>query len=105
MKYNKHIFICVNQRGEGLRVSCGEKHGLDLVAAFKKAINDLHLDIEIRAQKAGCLDVCEMGPSVVIYPEGIFYGNVHLADVNEIVQEHIVNNRIVERLRMNFDKK
>jgi (2Fe-2S) ferredoxin len=103
MLYQKHIFICTNQRPEGSRVCCGEQHGLALVAAFKKAIKDRGLNTEIRAQRAGCFDACERGPSVVVYPEGIFYGKVQLSDVEEIVKEHLENNRIVERLVMKFD--
>ncbi len=104
MLYTKHLFICTNQRPEGSRVSCGEGHGLSLVAAFKKLIKDKQLSTEIRAQKAGCLEACELGPSVAVYPEGVFYGNVQLADVEEIVTEHLENGRIVERLVMDFDK-
>jgi (2Fe-2S) ferredoxin len=103
MLYQKHIFICTNQRPEGSRVCCGEEHGLALVAAFKKAIKDKGLNTEIRAQRTGCFDVCELGPSVVVYPEGIFYGKVQLSDVEEIVHEHLENNRIVDRLVMKFD--
>lgn len=104
MLYKKHIFVCTNQRPEGSRVCCGEKAGLALVAAFKKEIKDRNINAEIRAQKAGCLETCELGPSVVIYPEGVFYGRVQLSDVNEIVNEHIENDRIVERLRMDFQE-
>lgn len=104
MLYKKHIFICINQRPEGSRVSCGEGHGLALVAAFKKLIKDKGLNTEIRAQKTGCLEACEAGPSIVIYPEGVFYGNVQLEDVEELVTEHLENNRVVDRLVMNFDK-
>lgn len=102
MKYHKHIFICNNQRTEGGRPSCGHDHGLALVAAFKKAIKDKQLNVPVRAQKAGCLDICELGPSVVVYPDGVFYGKVQLADVQEIVDEHIVNNRPLERLKLDF---
>lgn len=103
MLYTKHLFICTNQRPEGSRVSCGEGHGLALVAAFKKAIKDKGLNTEIRAQKAGCMETCELGPSVVVYPEGVFYGHVQVEDVEEIVSEHLENNRVVERLVMDFD--
>ena len=83
-------------------MSCGEGHGLALVAAFKKAINDKKLEMPVRAQKSGCLDICELGPSVVVYPEGVFYGNVQLSDVQEIVDEHVEAGRPVERLRLRF---
>lgn len=104
LKYDKHLFICTNQRSEGTRPSCGQDHGMALVAAFKKAINDKRLDFPVRAQKAGCLDICEQGPSVVVYPEGVFYGNVQPGDVEEIVNEHIVGGRPVERLRLYFTR-
>lgn len=101
-KYEKHLFICTNQRSASARVSCGEAHGLALVAAFKKAILHHGLNTEIRAQRTGCLETCELGPSVVVYPEGIFYGHVGLSDVDEIVSEHLINNRVVERLKLSF---
>lgn len=104
MLYNKHIFICTNQRPAGSRVCCGETRGMELVAAFKKQIKDKGLNTEMRAQRTGCLEACEAGPSMVVYPEGVFYGNVQLSDVEEIVTEHLQNNRPVERLIMDFNK-
>lgn len=101
MKYRKHVFICTNQK-EAPKKSCGEHHGLALVDAFKASLKDRGLHIEIRAQRTGCLDTCALGPSVVVYPEGIFYGNVQLADVEEIVESHLVNNQPVERLKLAF---
>lgn len=96
--FHKHIFICVNERAGGERRSCGEQHGMELVAAFKNSLKQRSLPIRVRAQKAGCLDICNFGPTLVIYPEGVFYVNVQLSDVEEIIEEHIVNNRPVERL-------
>jgi (2Fe-2S) ferredoxin len=103
-RYEKHIFICTNQRAEGQRVCCGEAQGMALTTAFKEAIKEKKLQVKMRAQKAGCFDICEFGPNVIVYPEGVFYGRVSLNDVNEIVEEHLVNNRPVERLRINFRK-
>src|SRR3954470_20909361 len=101
MVYEKHIFICVNQRETGAaRKSCGEAHGLEIVDAFKKKLKELNLPIKLRAQKAGCLDICDFGQTVAIYPEGIFYVGVEIPDVEEIIREHIMNNRVVERLRL-----
>lgn len=101
MVYNKHIFICTNQRApEAPRRSCGEAHGMQIVDAFKKKLKELNLPIKLRAQKAGCLDICDFGQTVAIYPEGVFYVGVELSDVDEIIIEHIVNDRVVERLRL-----
>lgn len=102
--YHKHIFICTNQR-DSPRLSCGEQHGLELTAAFKKSLKDKNLTIRVRAQKAGCLDICNFGPTVAVYPEGIFYVNVQLNDVEEIVQSHIIDNKPVERLLLKNVKK
>jgi (2Fe-2S) ferredoxin len=98
--YDRHIFICTNQRPENApRPSCGDEHGIALVVAFKKAIKDKALDMPIRAQKTGCFDLCESGPMVAVYPDAIFYKNVQLEDVQEIVDEHIAGGKPVERLR------
>lgn len=104
MLYTKHVFICTNQRPAGSRISCGESHGMELVAAFKKSIKDKGLNTEIRAQKTGCLEACEAGPSVVVYPEGVFYSRVQLSDVEEIVTEHLQHNKPVDRLIMDFNE-
>ena len=101
MKYKKHIFICVNEKAEGKKC-CGELRGMELVEAFKTLVKDHKINTEVRAQKAGCFDVCNFGPAVVVYPEGIFYGNVQPGDVQEIFEEHIQNNRPVERLILKF---
>ena len=77
---------------------------MELVRAFKKEIKDRGLNVGMRAQKTGCLDICESGPNVVVYPEGIFYGNVQLADVPEIVEEHLLNDRPVQRLKLKFQR-
>jgi (2Fe-2S) ferredoxin len=97
MKYSKHVFVCTNQKAEGKK-SCGEAHGLSLVAAFRDALKEQGAHLEIRAQKAGCLDMCKFGPAMVVYPEGVFYGGVQLSDVAEIVDRHLLNNEVVERL-------
>ena len=70
-----------------------------MVIAFKKAIKDKALEMPIRAQKTGCFDLCESGPMVVVYPEAVFYKNVQIEDVQEIVDEHIAGGKPVERLR------
>lgn len=106
MRYQKHVFVCTNQRPEGAtRVSCGESHGLALVNRFKELIKEKGLQVQIRAQKAGCFDICEFGPNVIVYPEGVYYGKVQLEDVESIVVQHLQNNQPVEALRLHFPPK
>lgn len=98
--YDKHIFICTNQRAAGAaRQSCGEAHGMEIVDAFRKKLKEKNLPLRIRTQKAGCLDICDFGQTLVVYPEGVFYVGVTVNDVDEIIEEHLVNDRPVERLR------
>jgi (2Fe-2S) ferredoxin len=97
MKYKKHVFICTNQK-DAPKKCCGEDRGMALVNAFKESLKAKGLQTEIRAQKTGCLDVCAFGPGLVVYPEGVFYGNVQPSDVEEIVESHLVNDKVVERL-------
>lgn len=101
MKYRKHIFICTNQKAPGKKC-CGELRGNELVDAFKQSIRDRGLQIEIRAQRTGCLDACEHGPALVVYPEGTYYGNVQVSDVESIVEEHLIHNRPVQRLTLPY---
>lgn len=102
MKYKKHLFICTNDK-PAPKKCCGSERGMELVNAFKGKLKDLNLNTEIRAQKAGCLDACGFGPSMVVYPEGIYYGNVQLSDVDEIIDKHIINDQPVERLQIKYD--
>lgn len=100
MLFRHHIFICTNQRVEGARVSCGEARGMELVAAFKESVKRRNLQVDVRAQRAGCFDICESGPNVIVYPEGVVYGNVTLNDVEEIMEQHICGDQPVARLRV-----
>ncbi len=102
--FDIHLFVCCNQRVGVEQLSCGEEHGMELVAAFKKQINDAGLPYKIRAQRAGCLGICDFGPTIAIYPEGIFYVGVQTTDVKEIIESHLVNHKIVERLLLDPSK-
>lgn len=104
-RFEKHIFVCENKRPEGHpRGCCADKNSVEIRAMFKKRLKELGLSTEIRANAAGCLDACEHGVTVVVYPEQTWYGKVTIDDVEEIIQEHLVNNNPVERLRIK-DKK
>ena len=93
MRYDKHIFICTNQKAEG-KACCGEARGQALVDAFKAEIKLSGIK-RVRAQKTGCLDLCTFGPAAIVYPEGIVYGHLTLEDVPMIVREHLVGNQPV----------
>ena len=79
--------------------------GLNQKTAFKNSIKENKVSIRTRAQKAGCLDICDFGPTVAVYPDGVFYVNVQVSDVEEIVQSHIIGNKPVERLLLSKVKK
>ncbi len=98
MVYDVHIFICTNQRTGSDKLSCGEAHGMELVAEFKKQLKSLKVDLKMRANRAGCLGICDFGPTIVIYPEGVCYVGVKRSDVEEIVTSHILNKTPVKRL-------
>ena len=97
--FTHHLFICGNQRVDGHMRGCCNQDGTDALRdAFKREIGERKLGPLVRANRAGCLDQCELGPVVVIYPQGIWYGSVRLQDVARIVDETIVNGRILEDL-------
>ena len=100
-KFEKHIFVCCNQRPEGNpRGSCDPTNEGALHRALKAALAQRGVKATVRANKAGCLDQCEHGPTVVVYPEAVWYGQVKPSDVDEIVDSHILGNHPVERLQI-----
>ena len=99
--YRLHVFTCTNRRPDGdPKGSCAEKGSEAVLALFKELVATLGLKGQVRANAAGCMDACAFGITVVVYPEGVWYGRVKLEDVEEIVQSHIVGGVPVERLRM-----
>ena len=103
----KHVFVCTNLREEtNPKGSCAAKGSEALPVLFKKALEAHGIKDQIRINKSGCLDACERGCSVVVYPEAVWYGGVKKEDVNAIVEEHLVGGRPVERLLMKpFEEK
>ena len=98
-RFSKHIFICENTRPEDHpRGSCTRRGSGELTAAFKKALVEKGLAQKCRANSSGCLDACEYGPAVVVYPDAVWYGGVTLDDVQEIVDQHIMAGEPVQRL-------
>ncbi len=107
MVYDFHIFICVNQRSGSEKLSCGEAHGMALVAEFKKQLKEKAAHLKVRANRSGCLGICDYGPTVAVYPGGQFYVGVQVSDVKEIVDAHVLYGGTVPRLLLqeNWKKK
>jgi (2Fe-2S) ferredoxin len=100
-RFEKHVFICTNRREPGNpKGSCAEKGSEAVRDEFKRLLHERGLKGRIRANAAGCLDQCPRGVSVVVYPEQVWYGGVTVADVPEIVEQHLVGDVPVDRLRM-----
>jgi (2Fe-2S) ferredoxin len=96
--YRKHVFICINRRPEGdPKGCCWEKRSVRQRTYMKKRAKDLGLD-DIRINASGCLDRCELGPTMVIYPEGVWYTFESEADIDEILQRHVIDDDRVDRL-------
>lgn len=103
--YTRHVFCCMNQRDAGHpRGCCMEKGAVELRAYMKTRAREMKLG-RVRINQSGCLDRCELGPTMVIYPEGIWYTVKTKEDVDEILQTHLVEGRVVSRLMLTPDQK
>jgi (2Fe-2S) ferredoxin len=99
--YKHHVFFCLNQRDAG-RECCASRNSEAMRDHAKKRVKELDLSGpgKVRINAAGCLDRCEEGPVVVVYPEEVWYTYVDQADIDEIIDEHLVKGKVVERLRI-----
>lgn len=105
-RFQKHIFICNNQRKpDDARGCCASRGSLDLLDHAKGRVHDLGLKGKVRINKAGCLDACQHGPAMVIYPDDVWYSPKTAEDMEEILREHVQNDRVVDRLVIPFKKK
>ena len=98
-KPEKHIFICVNRRPpEDPKGCCADKGSTGIAKKFKDELESCGLRGKIKVNTTSCLGPCRYGPNMVIYPEDVWYCGIKMSDVEEIINEHIVNNRVVKRL-------
>lgn len=99
MYFEKHIFFCLNHR-DGNEDSCGQHHPEAAFDRCKKLVKSAGLAGPggVRVNKSGCLDRCAGGPVAVVYPEGVWYSYVDKEDIDEIVESHLKNGKVVERL-------
>jgi len=99
--YKRHLFVCVNERKDGSQ--CCAQHDAEAVRLHaKNRLKALGLNGpgKMRVNKSGCLDRCSEGPVAVVYPEAVWYTYDDAEDMDEIIDEHLLNGRIVERLRL-----
>lgn len=99
--FKRHVFFCTNQRANG--EACCQNHGADEMRVYaKEQLKKLVPKSagRMRINSAGCLDRCELGPVLVVYPEGVWYTYVDKEDIDEIIKEHLLHGRIVERLKI-----
>jgi (2Fe-2S) ferredoxin len=97
--YERHIFFCLNQRSNG-EACCADhraQEGYDRCKSQVKAAG-LSGPGQVRVNKAGCLDRCAAGPVAVVYPEAVWYSYLDASDIDEIVESHLKNGQVVERL-------
>ena len=100
--YHKHVFFCTNQRPSG-ESCCNDKGAQKMRDYVKDKVKSLGIPSEenrICINSAGCMDRCDEGPVLVVYPEGVWYTYVDEQDLDEIIEEHLKNGRVVERLKI-----
>lgn len=98
--YRLHVFVCSNRRPDGHpRGSCAAKDSESLRNYLKARAKELGL-AGVRINSAGCLDRCELGPTLVVYPEGVWYGYRTAEDLDEILETHLLRGGRVERLML-----
>ena len=99
--FERHVFFCCNQRANG--EACCSDHGATRHARLRQGSRQGAQALrqgQGARQQAGCLDRCEEGPVIVVYPEAVWYTYVDRDDIDEIIDEHLVNGRVVERLKI-----
>jgi (2Fe-2S) ferredoxin len=99
--YERHVFVCENERpAADPKGCCAAKGGREIRALMKQAVAKAGLRERVRVNAAGCLGQCAHGVTVVVYPEAVWYGHVRVDDVDRIVEEHLAGGRPVEDLRL-----
>jgi (2Fe-2S) ferredoxin len=101
--YERHVFFCCNQRDPSDARGCCNGKGASALRDYAKGrVKELGMAGagKVRINQAGCLDRCEEGPCVVVYPDAVWYTYVDRGDIDEIIEEHLRHGRIVDRLRI-----
>lgn len=99
--YRYHVFFCVNERTDGS--TCCQRFDAQAMRDYAKQRSKM-LGLTgkggVRINTAGCLDRCEEGPVIVVYPEGVWYTYIDSEDIDEIIEEHLLHGRVVKRLQI-----
>ena len=105
LHYDTHVFCCINERPDGHPKGCCSARGSVPLQGYMRArAKKMDLKTRIRINRSGCLDRCELGPTMVIYPEGVWYTYRTREDIDEILERHIVRGGRVERLLLKPDQ-
>jgi (2Fe-2S) ferredoxin len=97
--FQRHVFVCTNERpADDPKGCCKAKGGVEVRDKMKAELKARGISKLVRANNAGCLDQCERGVTVVVYPEQVWYGGVTVDDVVEIIDKHLIGGQIVDRL-------
>ena len=103
--YARHVFCCTNRRVKGYRRGCSaEKDSVELRNYLKRRAKEEGL-ADVRINVSGCLDRCELGPTLVIYPEGVWYGYANREDLDEILERHLKQGERVARLMLHPEQR
>ncbi len=97
--FQRHVFVCINERPpDHPKGSCKARCGVEVRDRLKAELGARGIAKIVRANNAGCLDQCEHGVTMVVYPEQVWYGAVTVDDIPEIVEKHVIGGEAVERL-------
>ena len=99
LHYDTHVFCCINERPDDHPKGCCSARGAVPLQGYMKArAKKMDLGTRVRINRSGCLERCELGPTMVIYPEGVWYTYRTREDIDEILDRHILRGERVERL-------
>ncbi|MGC8500469.1 MAG: (2Fe-2S) ferredoxin domain-containing protein [Leptospirillia bacterium] len=98
-RYRTHLFLCTNERPAGhTRGSCAARGAEGLLEIVKEEAKKAGVPVPFRANRSGCLDACEFGPVLAVYPEGVFYTVRTREEIARVMVEHLVGGKIVREL-------
>jgi (2Fe-2S) ferredoxin len=95
--FKYHVFVCAQEKPDGAPC-CAARGSAQVLDALRAEIGSAHLDDQVQVTTCGSIGLCERGPNMIVYPEGVWYAGVQVGDVPEIVREHFGRGRIVARL-------